>query len=81
MPAPKNPNAATTKTPMPAPKNTNAATAKTPMPASKNTNAATAKTPMPAHASWPRPSAYTREFRVNCDNAVNGHKALCPLSR
>eukprot|EP01043_Picozoa_sp_COSAG02_P049742 COSAG02_NODE_5028_length_4717_cov_6.127761_2_plen_58_part_00 len=48
---------------MPAPKNTNAETAKTPMPAPKNTNAATAKTPMPAHASWPRPSAYTREFR------------------
>ena len=48
-------------------KNTNATTTKTPMPAPQNPNAATAKTLLPAHASWPRPSAYTREFpKLTC---------------
>ena len=36
---------------------------KTPMPRSQKPQCLRAETPLPGHPMWPRPSAYTREFR------------------
>jgi len=77
-PARKNTNAATTKTPVPAlkkhqclhpktpmprPQKHQCLRPKTPMPRSQKPQCLRAKTPLPGHPMWPRPSAYTREFR------------------
>ena len=59
----KNSGALSSKTPMPRPQKHQCLHPKTPMPRPQKHQCLRAKTPLPAHPMWPRPSAYTREFR------------------
>ena len=70
----KTPNACTRKTPLPRPQKPQCLHSKTPLPQPKKHQCLHSRTPLPAHPTWPRPNAYTREFRkLTCVGTGRGH--------